>query len=264
MTVKTDGAVLHATPSPTIKVLAHWLLVRSWLSDLSPLFSPTAGLLNKKNFAFYLTCLSSIGFCALSSQTWFFITYFGGFGLLGLEDFFWVSNFVKETQLCLDCLCNPEWIMDQRPTWRDFGRQYRRLQASVLWVTGPGPWFCFSLACPCMSVSNCLNVRNWLLGTELRCPKKPWKCLFFQELDCQMGRKHNFVYMPECPISLLRDLLNTRVTFAPGQMSIKIPLEQACKFQAVPQREQPAAIPGEIAKRSPEAWVDERSARAES
>ena len=79
-----------------------------------------------------------------------------------------------------------------------------------------------------------------------------------------MGRKHNFVYMPECPISLLRDLLNTRVTFAPEQMSIKILLEQACKFQAVPQREQPTAIPGEIAKRSPETWVDERSARAES
>ena len=47
-------------------------------------------------------------------------------------------------------------------------------------------------------------------------------------------------------------------------MSIKVPPEQACKLQAVPQREEPAAIPGEIAKRSPEAWVDKRSARAES
>lgn len=82
--------------------------------------------------------------------------------------------------------------------------------------------------------------------------------MLYQELDCQMGN------MPECPIPLLRDLLNTRVTFAPGQMSIKVPPEQACKLQAVPQREEPAAIPGEIAKRSPEAWVDERSARAES
>ena len=51
------------------------------------------------------------------------------------------------------------------------------------------------------------------------------------------GEKHNFVRMPECPIPLLRDLLNTRVTFAPGQMSIKVPPEQACKLQAVPQRE---------------------------
>lgn len=79
-----------------------------------------------------------------------------------------------------------------------------------------------------------------------------------------MGKKHNFIYIPECPIPHLRDLLNTRVTFAPGQMGIKVPPEQACKLQAVPQREEPAAIPGEIAKKSPEAWVDKRSARAES
>ena len=86
---------------------------------------------------------------------WFSVTHFGGLGLLGLEDFFWVSNFIKETQLCLYCLCNREWIMDQRPTWRDFGRQYRRLQASVSGSQAQGHGFVLVLlvhVCVCLTV----------------------------------------------------------------------------------------------------------------
>ena len=57
--------------------------------------------------------------------------------------------------------------------------------------------------------------------------KKP----FLQSLDCQMGKnhlKHGFLRMPECPIPPLgQDSLNTRVTFASGQIDINVPPEQA-------------------------------------
>lgn len=61
--------------------------------------------------------------------------------VLGLEDILWVSNYVKEIQLCLNCpiILTRSWA-GGLPTWRDSGRQYRRLQvlSYSTWVRGPG------------------------------------------------------------------------------------------------------------------------------
>ena len=101
---------------------------------------------------------------------------------LGLEDVFWVSNLDKETHLCLGGLCNPDQMVGWRPTWRDFGRQYKRLQLlryslSVLKACGSVFWFCFGLF---GHVHLCLSVfiiKKWLLEIELLgdCSKDPQK-----------------------------------------------------------------------------------------
>ena len=78
--------------------------------------------------------------------------------------------------------------------------------------------------------------------------------------------------MPECPVPLLGwDIvrkLNARVTFTPGQVDIKIPLEQACALQVVllqQTEEPPIEIPEEILQDIRlDIWADGRPGQAKT
>ena len=63
------GIAFSAMPldSP-LKILAHWLSVGNWPSDMSPLLPPGASLWNKAKFPFLQPSSSSIGFPLVSSQ----------------------------------------------------------------------------------------------------------------------------------------------------------------------------------------------------
>lgn len=49
----------------------------------------------------------------------------------------------------------------------------QKVTASVSGSQAQGRGFVLVLLVHVMCVSDCLNVRNWLLGIELRCPNKP-------------------------------------------------------------------------------------------